>query len=410
MKKNIKISKNMFLATFLILVLIIIVWIGEKTVEKEDIEKIPRSSYGGPSKTETYVAEIDGKEEDITIQISPQIYEEAELQRLMLEAMEVLKIRILGKNESLEYVTENLELLTILEGYPFRITWELDRYDVISFSGELKQEKILEADPEQTGVPVVLTAILTYEGMEAQESIDVILFHKEIEKTQKEELSILVETIESETREDKYLKLPQRINGKRIVWKKAEESSVGVVAVLGIIVIFLLIIREKQQESQQKKERNKEMLVDYPEIVSQFTMLMGAGMTPKKVWYKIAEDYRKQKRESGRTRASYEEFLITCQEMQSGIPEAECYQRFAKRCELLPYMKLGVLLAQNLKKGSKGLSEMLALEAITAMEERKTRARKLGEEAGTKLLIPMMLMLIVVFAIVIIPAFWSAQL
>ena len=71
---------------------------------------------------------------------------------------------------------------------------------------------------------------------------------------------------------------------------------------------------------------------------------------------------------------------------------------------------LGALLSQNLRKGTKGLTQMLRMEAIQAFEERKARAKRLGEEAGTKLLAPMFLMLAVVLVIVIVPAFLSIQL
>mgnify|MGYP006924225164 FL=1 len=43
-------------------------------------------------------------------------------------------------------------------------------------------------------------------------------------------------------------------------------------------------------------------------------------------------------------------------------------------------------------------------------EERKKQARKLGEEAGTKLMIPLFMMLAVVFIIVIVPAFYNPDL
>ena len=56
-------------------------------------------------------------------------------------------------------------------------------------------------------------------------------------------------------------------------------------------------------------------------------------------------------------------------------------------------MRFGALLSQNLRKGTKGLNDLLRLEAIQSFEERKARARRLGEEAGTKLLLPMFLML-----------------
>ena len=59
-------------------------------------------------------------------------------------------------------------------------------------------------------------------------------------------------------------------------------------------------------------------------------------------------------------------------------------------------------MSQNLRKGTKGLSELLKLESIQAFEERKARAKRLGEEAGTKLLLPMFLMLVVVLIIVIV--------
>jgi len=49
------------------------------------------------------------------------------------------------------------------------------------------------------------------------------------------------------------------------------------------------------------------------------------------------------------------------------------------------------------------------MESIQAFEDRKARARRLGEEAGTKLLLPMFLMLAVVLVIVIVPAFLSMQ-
>ena len=50
------------------------------------------------------------------------------------------------------------------------------------------------------------------------------------------------------------------------------------------------------------------------------------------------------------------------------------------------------------------------MEAIQSFENRKSTAKRLGEEAGTKLLMPMLGMLAVVFIIVMIPAFLSMQL
>lgn len=105
----------------------------------------------------------------------------------------------------------------------------------------------------------------------------------------------------------------------------------------------------------------------------------------------------------------YEEMRYTMNELKNGRPENECYEAFGRRCESPVYRKFGMLLSQNLRKGTKGLTNLLQREAQEAFEERKNMAKKLGEEAGTKLMIPLFLMLAVVFVIVTVPAFLTIQ-
>ena len=50
------------------------------------------------------------------------------------------------------------------------------------------------------------------------------------------------------------------------------------------------------------------------------------------------------------------------------------------------------------------LQELLAQEMDTAWEQQKQAAKRLGEEAGTKLLLPLFLMLLVVMVLVMVPA------
>ena len=65
------------------------------------------------------------------------------------------------------------------------------------------------------------------------------------------------------------------------------------------------------------------------------------------------------------------------------------------------------MLEQNVVRGNEKLRAMLKEECLQALEDRKARARKAGEQAGTKMLFPMMLMLIVVMAVIMVPAFSS---
>ena len=98
---------------------------------------------------------------------------------------------------------------------------------------------------------------------------------------------------------------------------------------------------------------------------------------------------------------------LTLREMNSGVPEAGAYENFGRRCSLPAYIKLGSLLSQNLKKGSKGLNALLEHEAVLSMEQHKMAVRKLGEKASVKMLLPMILMFGVVLIILMVPAFLS---
>ncbi|MEI3437833.1 MAG: type II secretion system F family protein [Blautia sp.] len=82
----------------------------------------------------------------------------------------------------------------------------------------------------------------------------------------------------------------------------------------------------------------------------------------------------------------------------------EAYRRFGERCGQVKYKTFATMLIQNLQKGSRQLADMLEKESMEAWDERKRKARVLGEAAATKLLVPMILMLLVVMAVIMIPA------
>ena len=93
--------------------------------------------------------------------------------------------------------------------------------------------------------------------------------------------------------------------------------------------------------------------------------------------------------------------------LENGMSEAEAYDYFSKRCNLPCYKKLFSIILQNEKKGMDGLMESLSVETKNAFEERKQEVKRLGEEAGTKLLLPMMMMMGVVLMIIVVPAYFS---
>ena len=164
-------------------------------------------------------------------------------------------------------------------------------------------------------------------------------------------------------------------------------------------------LKEQKDRERAEADRKRQLLLDYSEVLSRLIIFLGAGMSIRTAWDRIGEDYQRARRE-GRMpyRHAYEEMCTAASQMQTGIPEGRAFAEFGRRCGLPQYIKLGGLLEQNRKNGSKNLRDVLKLEMADAFELRKHQARRLGEEAGTKLLVPLFMLLSVVMIMIAVPA------
>ncbi len=371
--------------------------------------EILRSSYGEGSQVHELEVSVEGNERaKIEVEVSEQAYSKEEVKSMFQRCVASMDERILGENESLDHVESDLDLITEIPGVPVEIAWELDNYDVMNVYGQLQEDEL-----QEEGTIVALKAVLTYTEDPEEQAIyecNAMIFPKTLSgyEKQAEEIKKVVEETDKETQNKKALILPKRIDGKSVSFFPIVETRGIVLAAMAVIIGLLLGALEKQNQEKEVNLKRRQMQIDYPEIISKLTLLMGAGMTVKRAWRKIADDYESEKQTRG-IRYAYEEMEQTLHEMSSGVTESESYERFGRRCNLQEYIKLGALLSQNLRKGTKGLNLILKMEAIQSFEERKARAKRLGEEAGTKLLAPMFLMLAVVLVIVIVPAFMSVQ-
>lgn len=161
---------------------------------------------------------------------------------------------------------------------------------------------------------------------------------------------------------------------------------------------------ERPKEARKKRER--QMMADHSDIIAGLTVLTGAGLSLPQAWLRLVEEYEAEKAKTG-VRWAYEEMGITGRQIQNGVSPGRAFGEFGRRIGMHSYIKLGNLLEQNMKKGTKGLSDMLQDEAYQAFEERRHQVRRAGEEVSTRLLIPMFMMFGVVLIIILIPALSS---
>jgi hypothetical protein len=392
----------------IITIFLTIVVLLTETLWNGTVTQLERNSHGEGKKTEQLQLHLEEEDYDtvIEMEIEEQKYTKEEAQDMLDELLEKLDEIVLGENVSFDRVEKDLHLVTSVSGYPMDIRWELSSYHVLGIDGKINSSQV----PED-GIVVELIGTISYEEMESIYIQNVVIYPPTRDKEEQfiYEVEKEIASIQKETREDTSFPLPQEVQGKRIVWSKKKEKTWFYVPLLGLGVAAYVVYRERKRIRIKEQRREELLLRGYPGFISKLTMLLGCGATVKYAWERIVQNYEKQKDIKG-TNLLYEEIVMTLREIQSGVSEAEAYERFGKRCGISIYLKFGTLLSQNLRKGSQGLVDIFKMESIQSFENRKSRARRLGEEASTKLLGPMFGMLVVVFVVVMVPAFLSMQL
>lgn len=165
----------------------------------------------------------------------------------------------------------------------------------------------------------------------------------------------------------------------------------GIVAAIGVYYFTDSMLDEKIAK------RGRDIRYDFPEFLSKLTLLINAGLTFENAWQRILETNDSES-------TLYLELKRTFNDIKGNKPRENCLRDLARRCKVNEITKFSTIILQNLSKGSSDMTNMLENLANECWNYRKSMAKQKGEEASTKLLFPMMLMLIAVFIITIVPA------
>ena len=96
---------------------------------------------------------------------------------------------------------------------------------------------------------------------------------------------------------------------------------------------------------------------------------------------------------------------LTSEEMNNGVSELDALHNFAQRCSVKEIRKFTSILSQNIQKGGSELTMSLRYMNEESWEEKKQRAKRKGETAGTKLMIPLIIMFVGILFMIIVPIF-----
>ena len=359
-----------------------------------------RNEYGSNGAEAELTVTLDGEKQDVELPVAARRMDRRELRKVLADRAGKLEKMILGDMDA-GHVDRDLTLPEKAGNPSVKISWDTSNAALMDWEGVLGPE----VPPE--GAEVKLTATLSIEEEEVEKEIKLKVYPRpmnDIEKLQ-QEVRNAVQEANDETEETVHL--PENVGGKKAEWSQRQGNTGVILLLFGFLIAALYAYSKVRAGEKEAEKRDEEMLIDYPNIVSKLVLLLTAGMSLRKAFARIRTDYRDTLRHGAPKRAGYEEIVRMSLEMEHGVSELVAYENMGKRCRVNVYRTFSTLLVQNLTKGGDEMAAILSREAQEAYEDRKKRARILGEEAGTKLLLPMLLMLAIVMAILMIPAFFA---
>lgn len=364
---------------------------------------LERPEFG---ETQSYSLIVEGLEtepQEITVEIDGQEPSGEGMQSVFNEAYVSIQQEMLGENLSLQEVRSNLTLPSSTI-YGIRVTWTSLNPELIDDYGAIVAETI----PEE-GVLANLQAKLSYSMYSYYYELTVRIMPPE--KDRQYFMSVLQKAINdsnNSSKEEKMVALPDEIEGRQITFLTEKRQPLKFLPLLFLLLSVVVCIVEQQKKKEAYEKRNKQLLRDYPEFVLELGLMIQCGLTIRAAWNRLAADYENRRSKcAGSKRFLYEEMIVTRNHIEAGASEAAAYGAFGRRCKLLCYIRLGSNLEQNMKQGISGLVGMLDQELTQALELRRNQALKAGEHMETMMLIPMSVLLGLVMAILIIPAFMN---
>ena len=401
LKEDISKERNIYMAgkiSMVILVLLagLFIGLGVNINSPKELQPIYKIKRNKSSTTYNFVAKNKKTEKNITLDVAEKKRTKKETYKALDKGKKLLVKKMLANNKSVNKVNSHVDLVDSIGVEDIKVSWGIDDSDALGYDGEIGK------NVPKKGTLVKLTATMELDKVTEEYQFGVKVFP---EKKSSNLQSYIQKHVDENGATKKEVVLPTKIGGK--VYKyfvKNANYATWIFPLALIIAIAIFILKDKDLDKE-IEERQKQMLRDYPNIVSKLLIYFGAGLSIKSALERIVREYKKQKKKD--IHFAYEEMDIAITKMNSGVSESTAIAEFGDRCGIHCYIKLANIIEQNLRRGSKDMVYALKSEVNSAVNIRKNNILKEGSEISTKLLGPMVIMLIISILIIMVPAFLS---
>ncbi len=370
--------------------------------QKDPVILLERNPFGQGKKEVTMFLKKAKKKKKIVLTVEEQKLSDKEIEKLYDEFFGKLTEKIRGKNPSFQRVNQKLEFPEQLEGYPFEITYEPEDSAYIQLDGSLGDKAHVKKQEE--GCTTRLTVTASYRQYHKKKTYSLSFIPENIKSRDSvfSDVTRFLKKSERKNRENAVVKLP--VSYKDIFIEK-EGRDYSVLKLVLVTVSFAICIPAYHVIALKKKGEKcqDEAQKDFPLVVHLLTLYMGAGLSFFSAVRRISQDYQKKREKSGR-KYVFEKIMVMEQQMCMGLRQQEACQCWCMQFEAPCYQKLSLILTQSFTKGTGEARALMKMAEQEAFYGRIDRAKKEGEEASTRLLFPMILLLCQVMVLVMYPA------
>jgi tight adherence protein C len=166
------------------------------------------------------------------------------------------------------------------------------------------------------------------------------------------------------------------------------------VLLFGVVLAILFVWYLSESFKDKLTARRDKLLSDFPQVLSKMTLLVNSGMLMRDAWNLIAAQGDS---------VLFEEMRTTATQMDNGVPELAAYNEFAERCGVKEIRKFSSMVIQGLEKGGSELTGFLKDMSDEMWAEKKNIAKRKGEAANAKLLIPTVIIFIGILFMIMAP-------
>lgn len=367
----------------------------ERTIQLHEIDRVD-------DRSKTVIFQVGGKDYPISLPLTkPKRTQEEAIELIAKTERLIIKEQcFLGKNSNATAVTTKLQFEETYFKGQVQCTWSSSPVGYVNEDGSINQLRLWSEGQEEQKIILTIRFVCNSVEKVIQEPI---VIRKKSAQSEEEMITYVNSWIEKKQLEEpdsSRIRLPDKIQGKKVQWKSAKSKNAWILFLLGIIACIALALSD-QRTRMNKDQKMKEQYQEYfPGFVQELSVLLSAGMSVRGCFSLIGESMCKQQKQQ----FLGIQILEMVQSIQKGENEIRVYQNFSQKVDVMEYRRLMSLIIQNICKGTYQMSERLGQIAQESYVEQLRQVKMRGEKVSTKLLIPMGIILVMILLVVIVPA------